>query len=113
ALSTRPWDSVEHYAAMLEDFTRAEPLPWSDLFIARGRALAPQSGRRPRLQMRGAIRPAVSSANPARYGGALDPRFGPRDPRHGGMTCMSCMTRSRRPAGRVPRKEAPRTESRL
>jgi class 3 adenylate cyclase/tetratricopeptide (TPR) repeat protein len=40
ALSTRAWDSVEHYAAMLEDFTRAEPLPWSDFFIARGRALA-------------------------------------------------------------------------
>jgi hypothetical protein len=40
ALSTRAWDSVEHYAAMLEDFTRAEPLPWSDFFIARARALA-------------------------------------------------------------------------
>jgi class 3 adenylate cyclase/tetratricopeptide (TPR) repeat protein len=27
-------------AALLEDYTRAETLPWSDLFIARGRALA-------------------------------------------------------------------------
>jgi tetratricopeptide (TPR) repeat protein len=40
ASSTGAWDSVEHYAALLEDFTRAEPLPWSDFFIARGRALA-------------------------------------------------------------------------
>jgi hypothetical protein len=28
------------YAASLEDYTRGEKLPWSDLFIARGRALA-------------------------------------------------------------------------
>jgi class 3 adenylate cyclase/tetratricopeptide (TPR) repeat protein len=28
------------YAAALEDYTRGEKLPWSDLFIARGRALA-------------------------------------------------------------------------
>ena len=28
------------YVAALEDFTRAEPLPWSDLFAKRGRLLA-------------------------------------------------------------------------
>jgi hypothetical protein len=28
------------YVAALEDYTRAEPLPWSDLFAARGRTLA-------------------------------------------------------------------------
>jgi hypothetical protein len=28
------------YVAALEDYTRAEPLPWSDLFAARGRLLA-------------------------------------------------------------------------
>jgi len=28
------------YAGMLEEYTRPEPLPWSELFIARGRALA-------------------------------------------------------------------------
>ncbi|MBL6954357.1 MAG: tetratricopeptide repeat protein [Alphaproteobacteria bacterium] len=32
-------DAVERYADALEDFTRDEPLPWSDFFIARGRAL--------------------------------------------------------------------------
>ena len=28
------------YVAALEDYTRAEPLPWSDLFATRGRLLA-------------------------------------------------------------------------
>jgi class 3 adenylate cyclase/tetratricopeptide (TPR) repeat protein len=28
------------YVTALEDYTRAEPLPWADLFVARGRALA-------------------------------------------------------------------------
>jgi tetratricopeptide (TPR) repeat protein len=40
ALDTGDWQSVEHYATALEDFTRPEPLPWADFFIARGRALA-------------------------------------------------------------------------
>ncbi len=34
------WNGVEWYAAALERYTRPEPLPWSDFFIARGRALA-------------------------------------------------------------------------
>ena len=34
------WDAAERYAQALEDYTRAEPLPRSDFFIARGRALA-------------------------------------------------------------------------
>ena len=33
------WDAAERYAAALEDYTRPEPLPWADFFIARGRAL--------------------------------------------------------------------------
>ena len=32
-------DSAERYAGLMEEFTRPEPLPWSDLFIERGRAL--------------------------------------------------------------------------
>ena len=32
------------YAAALEDYTRAEPLPWADLFVERGRALAAALG---------------------------------------------------------------------
>ena len=34
------WALAEHYALTLAAHTSAEPLPWSDFFIARGRALA-------------------------------------------------------------------------
>jgi hypothetical protein len=34
------WDEVLRYAQALRDYTRPEPLPRSDYFIARGRALA-------------------------------------------------------------------------
>jgi tetratricopeptide (TPR) repeat protein len=40
ALELGEHEEAERYAAALEEFTRAEPLPWSDFFIARGRALA-------------------------------------------------------------------------
>jgi class 3 adenylate cyclase/tetratricopeptide (TPR) repeat protein len=39
-LQTGQWDEVDRYAQALEDYTRAEPMPRSDLSIARGRALA-------------------------------------------------------------------------
>jgi predicted ATPase len=40
ALATEDWTAAERYAAALEDYTRAEPLPFSDFVVARGRALA-------------------------------------------------------------------------
>ena len=40
ALSVGDWDGAERYASRLTAFTHDEPLPWSDFFIARGRALA-------------------------------------------------------------------------
>ena len=40
SLEGADWEGVERYATALEDYTRPEPLPWTDLFIARGRALA-------------------------------------------------------------------------
>ncbi len=40
------WNDVELYAARLQAYTRGEPLPWSDLLIARGLALA-RFGRDP------------------------------------------------------------------
>jgi tetratricopeptide (TPR) repeat protein len=40
ALGAGDWDEVERYAAALEAHTKPEPLPWTDFFIARGRALA-------------------------------------------------------------------------
>lgn len=39
-VSEGDWEQAERYAAALEDFTRPEPLPWSEFFIARSRALA-------------------------------------------------------------------------
>jgi len=40
ALRRGEWDLVERYAQALEDYTRDEPLPRCDFFIARGRTLA-------------------------------------------------------------------------
>ena len=37
-------EEADRYAAALEDYTRPEPLPWSDFIIARGRALAAFGG---------------------------------------------------------------------
>jgi hypothetical protein len=34
------WERMEHCAAELERYTRPEPLPFADFYIARGRALA-------------------------------------------------------------------------
>ncbi len=39
-LQTGEWDEVDRYAQALEDYTSAEPLPYTDFLIARGRALA-------------------------------------------------------------------------
>ena len=39
-LEMAEWDEVKRYAQALEDYTRAEPLPQSDYYIAWGRALA-------------------------------------------------------------------------
>ena len=39
-LNAGDFGSVERYADALATFTREEPLPWSDFFIARGQALA-------------------------------------------------------------------------
>ncbi len=40
SLNAGDFDEADRYAGLLEAFTRPEPLLWSDLFIARGRALA-------------------------------------------------------------------------
>ena len=37
---TGAWDEVDGYAQALENYTSAEPLPLTDFYIARGRALA-------------------------------------------------------------------------
>lgn len=40
ALRARDTDAVEHHARALEEYTRAEPLPWSRFFVERARVLA-------------------------------------------------------------------------
>ena len=40
SLNCGAWSDAERYADALEEFTRAEPLPWTDYQIAVGRALA-------------------------------------------------------------------------
>jgi predicted ATPase len=40
SLAAGDWAEAERYAARLETYTRAQPLPWSDFLICRGRALA-------------------------------------------------------------------------
>ena len=40
ALENGEWDNAERHADRLENYTRAQPLPWSDFLIARARALS-------------------------------------------------------------------------
>jgi tetratricopeptide (TPR) repeat protein len=40
ALAGSAWADALRYAAALEDYTRGEPLPWAEFYVARGRALA-------------------------------------------------------------------------
>lgn len=60
ALELGDWEEAERYAQALAAFTRPEPLPWSDFFIARAK-------RSPRSGAGGGIRvPAWSSSGSAR-----------------------------------------------
>jgi tetratricopeptide (TPR) repeat protein len=40
SLNVGDWAEAERFAAALEGYTRAQPLPWSDFHIAKGRVLA-------------------------------------------------------------------------
>jgi class 3 adenylate cyclase/tetratricopeptide (TPR) repeat protein len=47
AIEMQDWDRALRYAQILENYTRTEPVAWSDFFVARGRALvAHHRGRR-------------------------------------------------------------------
>jgi tetratricopeptide (TPR) repeat protein len=53
SLETADWAGLDRYASALERFTRAEPVPWTSFFIARGRALAVYyQGRRDQATIR-------------------------------------------------------------
>jgi hypothetical protein len=46
SLDAGAWDEAERYARALEDYTRPEPLAWSNLWTAWGRALAAHGRRK-------------------------------------------------------------------
>jgi hypothetical protein len=52
SLRAEEWDEADRYAAAMENYTRDEPLPWSDYFIAMGRALAKWGKGRREHEMR-------------------------------------------------------------
>jgi len=54
ALRAKDWEGAQRFAAALEDYTRAEPLPWSDFVItqARTRAALGRGQRDPALVAR-------------------------------------------------------------
>jgi tetratricopeptide (TPR) repeat protein len=52
SLGTEDWGAVHRHASALEQFTHAEPVPWTSFFIARGRALAAHArGKRDRATL--------------------------------------------------------------
>lgn len=64
ALAAGDWSRARHYAALLHEHTRIEPLIWSDHYVARARALA-AAGELPRdgaLQIGGQTSAEVRSA---------------------------------------------------
>jgi tetratricopeptide (TPR) repeat protein len=75
ALRCRDWDELDRYADALEAYSRPEPLPWSDFFVARSRALA-SHGRGNReiatMQEIGRLRDEAESAGLKVYLPALE-----------------------------------------
>ena len=51
-LAAGEWAEAERHASALEEYARPEPLPWSDFWVAWGRALA-AFGRGPPLEIAG------------------------------------------------------------
>jgi class 3 adenylate cyclase/tetratricopeptide (TPR) repeat protein len=72
SLNAANWDQAERYAAALEDYTRAERLPWSDFFVARGRVLA-SYGRDPHAGLRSELERVREEAERAGLRRALPP----------------------------------------
>jgi hypothetical protein len=72
SLNCGAWSEAEQYADALEEFTRAEPLPWTDYQIAVGRAFAAAGrGNADRSALRACRETAIALADAA-YLPALD-----------------------------------------
>ena len=65
SLNAGEWDRAERYSSALEDFTKAEPLPWSDFFIARGRVLSAVGRRRWDAELKAEVQRLYSEAERA------------------------------------------------
>jgi len=50
------WAGAVYYATQLEEFTKTEPLPWSNFFIDRGRTLASFGQNKSSLELKGKIK---------------------------------------------------------
>ena len=70
-LSTNEWDEVERYAEALEKYTGPEPLPWSDYYIARGRALAAHGRGEREDELRAKLRELKDEAERVGFSPAL------------------------------------------
>jgi tetratricopeptide (TPR) repeat protein len=63
SLECKEWSAAERYAEALEAYTREEPLPWADFYVARGRALAAcGAGQRDRSVMDQLVRLRAEAA---------------------------------------------------
>jgi len=71
SLEMENWDGAERYSSAFEDFTKAEPLPWSDFFIARGRALAAWGRNRRDTELTAEIQRLCHEAEAANIATAL------------------------------------------
>lgn len=64
-------DGVDRYVGLLEEFTAPEPLPWSDFFIARGRALAAHARSPDKPEVRDRLRELLQTAATIKMGTAI------------------------------------------
>ena len=72
SLDCGAWSDAERYATALEEYTRAEPLPWTEFQIAVGRALAAAGRGRPDRGRLQACREQTAALKDEAYVPALD-----------------------------------------
>jgi hypothetical protein len=67
SLRDADWDAALRYAAALEAYTAAEPLPWADLVIASSRTLARAGRSRPDKRTRAELAAALDAARSMQF----------------------------------------------
>jgi tetratricopeptide (TPR) repeat protein len=71
SLALGDWNEADRYVDALDQFTRPEPLPWSDFFVARGRAFAALGRGRRTAQIRRELQRLSREAHRLEYHTAL------------------------------------------